>query len=452
VFHTFVMGVYFFPLVGGFIADRWLGRYRTILWVSGLYVAGHALLAVFDEVPTGFYAGLALIAVASGGIKPCVSAFVGDQFDQSRRHLARLVFDAFYWVINFGSFFATLLAPVLLARFGPAVAFGVPGALMAAALGIFWWGRHTYVRVPPTPGDPTAPARVAWDHLRGHPLGRAALGAAIAGAAAVFALRGELGAVPSICLALVVVLATLGLALWHLVPRDGQEHTESVHAVLRMLVLFALVTPFWSLFDQKASTWVLQGGALTMPAWMSGPAQMQALNPLLVLMLIPVHNAVLYPLARRLGVEPTPLRRMTTGIALAGIAWLLAAALQLQIDAGAAPSIGWQAPAYVVLTVGEVLVSATGLEFAYSQAPMKAKGTLMAFWSLSVTVGNLWVLLVDVALKREAVTAAATAWTGLSEAAFQMAFFAGFAFVAAAAFGLYAARMPVADRYRAASA
>lgn len=451
VFHTFVMGVYFFPLVGGFIADRWLGRYRTILWVSVVYVLGHALLAVFDDVPAGFYTGLALIAVSSGGIKPCVSAFVGDQFDQERRHLARLVFDAFYWVINFGSFFATLLAPILLHRYGPAVAFGVPGVLMATALALFWLGRHTYVRVPPTPGDRTAPARVAWDLLVSRPAGRGALGVAALLAAGALLTWPTIGVVPAICLALVGTLGTLGVALARTLPSQGDDDVESVRAVLRLLVLFALVTPFWSLFDQKASTWVLQGGDLTVPGWMSGPSQMQALNPLLVMLLIPIHHVALYPLCRRVGFEPTPLRRMTVGIGLAGVAWLAIAALQLRIDAGATPSIAWQVPAYVVLTIGEVLVSATGLEFAYSQAPMKAKGTLMAFWSLSVTVGNLWVLLVDAALRRDVVSATATAWTGLGEAAFQMVFFATFAFAAAALFGAYAARMPVVDRYRSAT-
>ena len=79
---------------------------------------------------TGFYIGLGLIALGSGGIKPCVAAFVGDQFDQTNKHRAKVVFEALYWIINFGSFFASLLMPIFLRHRGPAVAFGVPGALM----------------------------------------------------------------------------------------------------------------------------------------------------------------------------------------------------------------------------------------------------------------------------------------------------------------------------------
>ncbi len=451
VFHTFVMGVYFFPLIGGFIADRFFGRYATILWVSLVYCVGHLLLALFDDVPNGFYAGLFLIAMSSGGIKPCVSAFVGDQFDSSQRSLARVVFDGFYWVINFGSFFATLLAPILLARWGPSVAFGVPGVLMALATFIFWLGRNTYVKVAPTPSDPRAPTRLAWTLLTDHPSGRAALWLAGAGALASLVCGTWLGPIPALCLALVTILGTTSITLWKLLPTDdGDEDIAALRSILRLLLLFALVTPFWSLFDQKASTWVLQAGHMTLPSFMTSASQMQSLNPLLVMLLIPINNLVLYPLIRRLGVEPTPLRRMTVGIALSGFAWIVVGCMQLWIDGGATLSIAWQILPYAILTLGEVLVSATGLEFAYSQAPMNAKGTLMSFWSLSVTVGNLWVLLVDAALKRDSVSVAVSAATGWTVTAFQMFFFAGMAFAAATVFGAVARVMPVASRYRSA--
>ncbi len=94
-FHWFVMATYLTPLVGGWIADRWWGRYRTILWISLGYVAGHAVLAVW-ETPAGLFAGLALIAAGAGGIKPCVSAFVGDQFRPDQRTLFDRVYGWFY--------------------------------------------------------------------------------------------------------------------------------------------------------------------------------------------------------------------------------------------------------------------------------------------------------------------------------------------------------------------
>ena len=151
VFHTFVIGVYFFPLLGGWLADRFFGKYNTIFWLSLVYCLGHAFLAVFESNRTGFYTGLALIAFGSGGIKPCVSAFVGDQFDQTNKHRAKVVFDAFYWIINFGSFFASLLMPIFLRSYGGSVAFGIPGALMFIATLILWIGRKRYIMVPAAP-------------------------------------------------------------------------------------------------------------------------------------------------------------------------------------------------------------------------------------------------------------------------------------------------------------
>jgi POT family proton-dependent oligopeptide transporter len=174
---------------------------------------------------------------------------------------------------------------------------------------------------------------------------------------------------------------------------------------------------------------------------------MQALNPLLVLILIPFNKVVLYPLIERLGVRLTALRRMGAGIAFAGAAWIVVGLMQLWLDGGDKVAITWQVLPYALLTLGEVLVSTTGLEFAYSQAPMSMKGVIMSFWSLSVTVGNLWVLLSNVSVRSEAVTSR-IAGTGLSVTAFQMFFFAGFALLAALAFGLYARHYQERDYYR----
>ncbi|MGH6611302.1 MAG: MFS transporter, partial [Burkholderiaceae bacterium] len=224
------------------------------------------------------------------------------------------------------------------------------------------------------------------------------------------------------------------------------EAVDGVRAILRVLIVFALITPFWSLFDQKASTWILQANEMAKPAWFE-PAQMQALNPALVMLLIPFNNLVLYPLLRRLGYEPTALRRMGFGIAFAGLAWIAAGMIQLALDGGDPVSITWQIVPYILLTFGEVLVSATGLEFAYSQAPGSMKGVIMAFWYLSITIGNLWVLLANASVRNEGVIER-IANTGLSETAFLMFFFAGFALVVALIFGAYARKYPMQDHYR----
>ncbi|MBK9265133.1 MAG: MFS transporter [Polyangiaceae bacterium] len=455
VFHIFVMGVYFFPLLGGWLADRFLGKYRTILYLSLFYCVGHACLAMFESNKLGFYTGLFLIALGSGGIKPCVSSFVGDQFDQSNKHLARVVFDAFYWIVNFGSFFASLLIPVTLKKWGPSIAFGIPGILMFIATIVFWAGRKRYVVVPPSPGDPHSFGNVAWTALRrGSGTGRILTAIGVIGFAASFALLPSIGFVATVCLAIVVLFALAGPAVYLSLDAAREDHpdedVDAVRTVLRVLVLYFLLTPFWSLFDQKASTWILQAKAMSLPGWgfFQEASQMQALNPALVMIFIPLNNVVLYPFLRKIGINPTPLRRMTVGIALAGLSWIPVGILQVMIDRGATVPILWQVVPYAILTFGEVLVSATGLEFAYSQAPAKMKGTLMSFWSLTVTIGGLWVLLVNAAVKRESVLAAITAHTGLRSTAFQMFFFVGFGLLAAAAFGMVARSYKMVDHYR----
>ncbi len=462
VFHTFVIGVYFFPLLGGWLADRYFGKYNTVFWLSLVYCAGHACLAIFEDNVNGFYFGLFLIALGSGGIKPLVASFVGDQFDQTNKDKAKIVFDAFYWIINFGSFFASLLMPLLLRDYGPAWAFGVPGILMFIATMVFWSGKKKYVHVPPSPPNPHSFMQVAKTALlaREPGQGRPGLNVALVGAAGAvvsLAMSVQWGFVIGACTALVLLMAFGGIGASMQLDRarglHPQEAVDGVRAVLRILIVFALVTPFWSLFDQKASTWIVQANAMTTRVDILGwtfdviPAQMQALNPLLVMILIPVNNLLLFPLLRKLGIEPSPLRRMTAGIVLSAAAWIVVGNLQVALDAGDPVSIAWQIAPYALLTLGEVLVSATGLEFAYSQAPASMKGVIMALWYLAVTVGNLWVLIVNASVKNESVVGYIEG-TGMGVMAAQMYFFAGFALLSALVFGWYATRYKMVDHYR----
>jgi POT family proton-dependent oligopeptide transporter len=354
IFHLFMMGVYLFPLLGGYLADRHWGKFHTILRLSSLYVAGHALLAVFDDRPVGFYTGLVLIALGAGGIKPCVSAFVGDQLDERQRGLLPKVFAAFYLAINVGSLLASLLIPFLRAHLGPRVAFGLPGVLMLLALLVFWLGRRHYQEIPPSGPDRHGFLPVLWSALRAGPgpEGRRGLDRALSA--------------------------------------HPPGSIEAVRAVLRVLRVFAFVPFFWMLFDQKASTWVLQARNLDLQVgpWKVLPDQMQFINPALVLLLVPLLAWGVYPTLERTRFPLTPLRRMVLGMWLAGLAFVLVAIIQSRLDQGQRPSVLWQLGPYLCLTLGEILLSVTGLEFAYSQAPPAMKSVIQSFWNLTTFVGN----------------------------------------------------------------
>jgi POT family proton-dependent oligopeptide transporter len=320
---------------------------------------------------------------------------------------------------------------------------------------VFWLGRDKYVRIAPAPPNPDSFGNVVKTALftdGTSNAGRYVAFASVPVAVSSLLLLDYIDIVPVLCIMLVVVLAFVGIGTSMQLERARGKHPDAsvdgVRAVLRILIVFALVTPFWSLFDQKASTWVIQANDMTKPSWFS-PAQMQALNPALVMLIIPFNNLVLWPALRKRGKEPSQLTKMMFGMALAGVAYLIVGGMQIVIDGGTRFSIVYQVLPYMFLTMGEVLVSATGLEFAYSQAPLAMKGAIMSFWNLAVTVGNLWVILSKHTVKGQAMTDMIKD-TGISPTAFLMFFFALFAFAAALAFRAYSKRYIVVDNYRAA--
>ncbi|MBE0534732.1 MAG: POT family MFS transporter [Phycisphaerae bacterium] len=330
-FHMFVSLVYFMPLVGALISDIWLGKYRTIVIFNLVYCAGFVALVV-DQTRVGLFAGLLLIAVGSGIIKPCVSANVGDQFGKTNQHLLSRMYAWFYFAINVGAVFSSLLVPELLKRFGPRIAFGVPGALMFLATLAFWAGNREMVHIP---------------------------------AGGVGFLKETFSA-------------------------------QGVKALLKLSVLYIFIAPFWSLYDQMDSAWVLQAEQMNRHwlgrEWLS--SQIVAANPFLIIIGIPIFSYAIYPAINKV-FRLTPLRKITIGLFVAAFSWVVAGWSQTRIDAGGAPSVGWLFLAYVFLTSAEIMVSITCLEFSYKQAPKKMKAFIMSVFFMSITVGNLFTAVVN---------------------------------------------------------
>lgn len=354
-YHLFVFAAYLTPLAGAWLADRFLGRYSVILFLSLGYVLGHGTLAAFES-ETGLLVGLCLIAAGAGGIKPCAAAFVGDQFTRDNRHLIRKVYDLYYWMINLGSFTASLLIPELLDRFGARVAFAVPGLLMAMALVIFRAGRPRYVLRPPS-----GPNRHGFFRVVGRAVSR--LG------------TGRLG------------------QPWLEGARDVHpaEAVEGARAVFRIVGIFAPIVAFWSLFFQYGSSWVLQAEKMErgLLGYQVKASQMGSLEAVFVLLVIPVFAGWLYPFLERRGLRVTPLRRMGAGMFVAVLSFVWAAGVQMALDGGGRPHVLWQVPAYLLMAVAEVLISVTALEFAYTQAPVSMKSVIMSLWYLTISVGSL---------------------------------------------------------------
>ncbi len=344
-YHYFNMAVYATPLLGAILADIFLGKYLTIILLSLVYCAGHACLAYMGVVgspPMWLLAGLLLISLGSGGIKPCVSAHVGDQFGGSNAHLLPKIFNWFYFSINIGALVSMLLTPWLLEWHGPHWAFGVPGVLMAIATLVFWMGRKRFIHVPPG--------------------GRR--------------------------------------FVREILSKNG------LNALLKLLPLYIFVAIFWALFDQTGSTWIFQAQDMDRQwldfAWLPEslrsvellPSQIQSINSVFVLAFIPLFAYWLYPMIGRVW-RLTPLRKIGLGLFVIVISFWIVTIAQERIDAGQRPNVWWQILAYALLTAGEVMVSIVALEYAYTQSPKTMKSSVMCYYLGAVALGNFFVAKVN---------------------------------------------------------
>nr|XP_009678407.1 PREDICTED: solute carrier family 15 member 1 [Struthio camelus australis] len=329
IYHTFVALCYLTPILGALIADSWLGKFKTIISLSVVYTIGQAIISISsindltdynrdgtpDHIPVHValsIVGLILIALGTGGIKPCVAAFGGDQFEDHQEKQRTRFFSIFYLSINAGSLISTILTPILRGeecgihskqRCYP-LAFGVPAALMAVALIVFVIGSRMYKKVQP---------------------------------------QGNI---------MVQVSKCIGFAIKNRFRHRSKEYPKREHwldwasekydkrliaqtkMVLKVLFLYIPLPMFWALFDQQGSRWTLQATTMdgNFGAIQIQPDQMQTVNPILIIIMVPVVDAVIYPLIKKCRIDFTPLRKITVGMFLASLAFVAAALVQVQID------------------------------------------------------------------------------------------------------------------------
>uniref|UniRef100_A0A4W3H094 Solute carrier family 15 member 1b n=1 Tax=Callorhinchus milii TaxID=7868 RepID=A0A4W3H094_CALMI len=432
IYHAFVALCYFTPILGAIIADSWLGKFKTIIYLSIVYAIGQLVMsigAIADLTDKGIpdgkpdsltlhvalsATGLLLIALGTGGIKPCVSSFGGDQFEEHQENQRKRFFSIFYLSINAGSLISTIITPVLRSQQCGKIpqecyplAFGVPAALMVVALIVFILGSPLYKRESP---------------------------------------QGNI---------VVKVSKCVGFAIKNRFVHRSKEYPKREHfldwaiekydehliaqikMVLKVLFLYIPLPMFWALFDQQGSRWTFQATV------MDGDF---TVNPILILIMVPIFDIVIYPLINKCKINFSPLRKITVGMLIAGLAFVVAALVvflmffifvfrktiiytvngteckitSIAFGYGSSFTIllnsmctsdddgliyiedikantihmAWQIPQYFLMTCGEVIFSVTGLEFSYSQAPSNMKAVLQAGWLLTTAFGNIIVLIV----------------------------------------------------------
>lgn len=347
----FVAACYFLPLVGGYIADNYLGKYRTIVFFSLPYILGQLIIGV--ENRWIMLIALGLLAMGSGVIKPNISTLMGLTYDQQRPGQLKLRSDAFalfYGSINIGAAISSFAVPALRDAFGYQKAFLFPAALMGMALFFFAIGKPFYAK--------ETVQRVAV---------------------------------------------------------SPEQRREQFIIFRRIMGLFIVVSFFWSVFDQAESTWTLfardhlnlnvfdygQGTwqwkametardylHVNLFGYKLAPDQIQGLNPIFIVLLLPPVT-LLWHLLDWLGLKLRPTDKMLVGFVLTAILMGIMTVAGYHAASVGKISLLWEVIPYIFITCAEICISVVGLELAFSSAPPSMKSFITACWLLTVFVGNM---------------------------------------------------------------
>lgn len=329
----FKMGCYLLPLVGGYLADRWLGKYWALVGFSIPYIAGQILLCYSDQ--TYIFYALFLLACGSGVTKPNISALLGLTYDQQRPGnlpLRARAFLWFYFSINVGALLSQFFLPIVRDNYGYRAAFAIPAVLMVGALIAFAVGKPFYAKERPGPAPELTP----------------------------------------------------------------EQKKERWNALKPLFGVFALIVLFWIPYEHNDTQWVDFAdkhmdlstpwlGAIGGPSRFSADA-FQWANSLMVIILLPFFQWFWGKFDP--GNRVSPIRKMFWGFLFTSSGPFLMAACAYFAN-GAKVPCAWIIPAYMLLTVGEVLVYGTGLDFSYGQAPSYMKSLITACFLLTNAIANL---------------------------------------------------------------
>lgn len=433
---------YLSPLLGAVLADSSWGRFSTIWRFGCMYVLGLWLLTfasygvpnyeeeISDEDTTEettnqnlglertlTFLGLFLVCMGTGGIKPCVSAFGADQvvlneeeetsnsvmtkkgkdtfienppvegstqITSNREERIREFFNSFYFCINVGALGSYAIIPLVRSRWGFTAAFLIPTLFMMVALLVFGSQQNSFKH---RKRDDSQPSLLEVFQV------------------CIVILKQRL--YQSTCYRCISTAlgSSDGTSGEHELvssedndqPHDAsdledertkhQVHQDASQA-LHILPLMAFFPIFWMLYDQQGSVWTLQATRLNLHGL--EPEQLNVLNPLEIMIFIPLFDLKIYPWLERRGFNIQPVRRMKYGMFLAAVSFLMSAWLEhrMQSQPPLTVSVALQIPQITVLTVAEILLNVTGLEFAYSQAPSNMQALILALYLFMTAIGN----------------------------------------------------------------
>ncbi|GJU44748.1 NRT1/ PTR family 8.2-like protein [Tanacetum coccineum] len=423
---------YITPLIGAFAADAYLGRYWTIAIFSVIYVIGMTLLTISasvsglkstcvskDDCQSTYtqlvvtYVALYLVALGTGGIKPCVSSYGADQFDdadEKEKNYKSSFFNWFYFSINIGALIASSVLVWIQDNVGWGWGFGIPAVAMAIAVGSFFSGTRLYRNQKPSGSPLTRICQVimaSWKKRKVHlPNDKSALYEIADNESAIVGSR-KLDHTKKFSFLDKAAVETPSDKLkesvdpWQLCT---VTQVEEFKAIIKLLPIWATGIIFSTVYGQMSNLFVLQGSFMyiklnnfTIP-----PAALSIFDTLSVIFWVPVYDMILVPVARKYTGNKsglTQLQRMGTGLVISIFAMLAAGILEVvrlgivrrnnYYDLENMPmSIFWQVPQYFLIGCAEVFTFIGQLEFFYQQAPDSMRSLCSALSLTTVALGS----------------------------------------------------------------
>lgn len=385
--------VYLLPILGGLIADRFLGTHRSMV-AGGLIIAlGHIVLAVsglgyWAHNATGmaiFIGGLVLIVIGTGHFKPCVSVMVGQLYKPGdpRRDGG---FSIFYMGINLGAFLSAFVCGTLGETVGWHWGFGSAAVGMIAGLVVYTWGRPRFLA-----GIGLAPQ----GRSNATPV-FAVISIAIAACFAWLFHAGILGAIDEAfdaffanpwAVSALIASVVAGIAWFVSIQRPGEK--GSVFSIF-VYILFNVF--FWMAYEQAGSSLNLFARDNTdriVGSWEMPTTWFQSVNPLLIILLAPLFGVIWTWLGRR-NANPGQAVKIGLGLLLLGLGYVfMVVGAKLNFDHAAKVGMFWLMATYFMHTLGELCLSPTGLSYVTKTAPLRFMSLSMGVWFLSSFVAGL---------------------------------------------------------------
>ncbi|CAO3665982.1 unnamed protein product [Umbelopsis vinacea] len=375
---------YITPIIGAIVADQYLGKYRTILVFGCIYITG-LLIMTCTSIPSaidsgasfpGFVVALIIIGLGTGGIKSNVSPLVAEQYRSkvpyvqtlksgervivSPRATYQKIFNMFYWGINVGGLSA-IATTELEKNVGFWSAYLLPTAMFIPAMVVVVLGRKRYIQTPPR-------------------------GSIFVEAGRLFRLSWKVKGGLDACKP--TRLEVENPDLMQNVTWDD-VFVDELKRGLKACVVFCWYPIYWLCYSQMTTNLVSQAGVM----WTGNVPNdiMQNIDPLVLIITIPIMDRLVYPGLRRIGIPMGPIFRIFLGFVFAAAAMAYTAGVQSMIYANLPNliSAGIQIPSYILIALSEIFASITGLEYAYKKAPESMKSLVMALFLFTNCLGSV---------------------------------------------------------------